>query len=143
MEQPLEDLLARSQDTIAWREGDNGTRADQLTPKIILFQLQGVLAGDAASVIETAFERFVAPDACSLFWDVSQLSGYSSEFRDATLGALRKHSTRIRSIHIYSSGAPWAVRMAINLGNLVMKGRVETHDQRPRFITALTQAVGA
>lgn len=143
MERLLEDLLKASQDTLAWRDGDNGTRADQLTSNVVFFQLDGVLGADAAGVVETAFERFVARDACAVFWDLSKLRDYSSEFRDATLGSLRKHSARIRIIHAYCPGAPWTVRMAINLANLVMKGRVETHDQRPQFITALTEAVGA
>jgi hypothetical protein len=143
MEQLLEDLLKGTQDTLAWRDGDNGMRADQLTPTVVFFQLEGVLGPEAAGVIESAFERFVARDACVVFWDLSKLRDYSSELRDATLGALRKQSARIRIIHVHSPGAPWTVRMAINLANLVMKGRVETHDERPRFITALNEAVRA
>jgi hypothetical protein len=143
MEQLLEDLLKGTQATLAWRDGVNGTRADQLTSNVVFFKLDGMLGPEAAGIIESAFERFVGRDACSLFWDVAKLSGYSSEFRDTTLGSLRRHGARVRSVHIYSSGAPWAVRMAINLGNLVMKGRVETHDHRQQFITALSAAARA
>jgi hypothetical protein len=143
MEQLLEDLLMGTQGTVAWRDGVNGTRADQLTSNVVFFQLDGMLGPEAAGIIDSAFERFVSRDACALFWDVSKLSGYSSEFRDTTLNSLRKHVARVRSVHIYSAGAPWAVRMAINLGNLVMKGRVETHDERHQFVTALSAAARA
>jgi hypothetical protein len=139
----LERMLERAKDPLEWRDGDNLARAGRVAPSVVLFALDGVLESEAVTIVETAMERWITGSGCSVFWELSGLRSYSPEFRDRALGMVRKKSACIREAHVLAVSAPWTVRMGINLGNLILMGRLKSHSDHASFAAALTRAIGA
>lgn len=134
-------LLERVKDRLTWHEGNNIARAARLAPNVVFFELGGTVGSEAAKIVDDAMRGFLTRERTLLFWDLAALQEYSVDVRDVALGGVRKHLSLIHGIHTYYVGAPWAVRMGVDLAKLIAMSRVESYDRRTSFVAALTKAV--